>query len=79
MRHKVNNLFEKEFDSEPVYNDKYKKPQTSLHNVSFYGNKVPRENERFACLSVILLDSVVNIDKKILLDSVVNIDKKYYM
>ena len=62
-----------------MYNDKYKKAQTSLPNVSFYGNRVPRENERFACLSVILLDSVVNIDKKILLDSVVNIDKKYYM
>ena len=46
-----------------MHNDKYKKPQTSLHNVSFYGNKVPGENERFACLSAILLDSVVNIDK----------------
>ena len=44
---KVNNLFKKEFNSEPVYNDKYIKAKISLYNVNFYGNKMPRETERY--------------------------------
>ena len=41
---RVNNLLGKEFDSKPVYNDKYIKAKVSLYNVNFYGNKTPREN-----------------------------------
>ena len=63
MWDKVNNLFKKEFDSEPVYNDKYIKAKIDLYNANFYGNKTPRKNERYSCLSAILLDSIVNIDE----------------
>ena len=47
-----------------MYNDKYIKGKISLYNVKFYGNKVSREYEQYNFLSVILLDCVVNIDKK---------------
>ena len=29
-----------------------------------YGNNIPKENKRYTCLSVILLDSIVNVDEK---------------
>ena len=61
---KINNLFKKEFDSKPVYNDKYIKAKISLYNVNFYGIKAPKENECYTCLSVILLDSIADVDKK---------------
>ena len=61
---KVNNLFKKEFNSEPVYNDKCITAKIILYNVNLYGNKMHRKNERYTCLSVILLDSLVNVNKK---------------
>ena len=60
----INNLFKKGFDSKPMYNDKYIKAKTSLSNVNLYGNKIPRENERYTFLSGILLDPVVDVEKK---------------
>ena len=47
-----------------MYNDKYIKTKISLYNANFYGNKVPKENEHYTCLSTILLDSVINVDRK---------------
>ena len=47
---KIKSLFKKKLDNEPMYNDKY--------------IKMPRENERFTCLPVILIDFVTNVDKK---------------
>ena len=41
---KIKALFKKEFDNEPVYNDKI-----SLYNINFYGNKIPKENECCTC------------------------------
>ena len=35
--------------------------------MNFYGNEMPKENERYTCLSVILLDLIF-----------VNSDKEYY-
>ena len=62
---KIKNLFKKEFDSEPVYNDKYIKTKINLYNMNFYDNKMPKGNERYTCLSVVLLDSIfINSDKK---------------
>ena len=69
---KIESLFKKEFNSEPVYNDKYIKTKISL-NAHFYdnnnnsnnnNNEMPKENERYTCLFVILLDSIINVDKK---------------
>ena len=71
IQDKVKNLFKKEFNSETVYNDKYIKIKINLYNANFYGNKVPRENECYKWLSVILLDSIIDVYKK-------NIIHKYF-
>ena len=47
---KVKNITKKEFDSGPVFNEKYLKAKTN--------NKIPQESSHFICLSVILFDSV---------------------
>ena len=68
---KIKSLIKKEFNSEPVYNDKYIKTKIKIYNnkvyTNFQHNKIPKDNEYFACLSVILLDSIF-----------VNSDKEYY-
>ena len=35
-------------------------------NTNFQGNKIPKDNECCACLSIILLDSVLNLDKNMI-------------
>ena len=63
---KVKNI-KKEFDSEPVYNEKYPKAKIKSFNwkinTSFYNNKIPKEDSQFICLSVILIDSVFRTGK----------------
>ena len=66
---KVKNLFKKEFNSEPVYKDKYIRTKIKIYynktNTKFSDNKIPENNEYCACLSVIPLDSVyVNANKE---------------
>ena len=65
---RISNLLKKRFDSETVHNDKYIKTKIKIYNsrinTNFQGNKIPDDNECCACLSVILLDSVVNVDKR---------------
>ena len=62
---KIKNLFKKESDSEPVYNDKDIKTKINSYNMNFYGNKMSKKNERYTCLSLLLLDSIlVNSNKK---------------
>ena len=64
---KVKNTIKKEFDSEPVYNEKYVKAKVKSYNgkisTSFYKNKIPKEGSQFICLSVILIDSVFRTGK----------------
>ena len=61
----------KKINSEPVYNDKYIKTKIKIYNDRVYTNvqqnKIPKDIEYCACLSVILLDSIL-----------VNSDKEYY-
>ena len=68
---KIKSLIKKEFNSEPGYNDKYIKTKTKIYNnrvyTSFQHNKIPKDNEYCACLSVILLDFIF-----------VNSDEEYY-
>ena len=68
---KIKSLIKKEFNSEPVYNDKYIKTKIKIYNnrvyTNFQHNKIPKDNEYCACLSVILLDSIF-----------VNSNKEYY-
>ena len=58
----VENGIRKEFDSEPVYNEKYVKAKIKSNNgkinTNFHNKKIPREGSQFICSSVILIDSV---------------------
>ena len=57
---RVKNSIKKEFDSEPLYNEKYLKAKikscNGKINTNFHNNKLPKEGSRFICLSVILID-----------------------
>ena len=59
-----------EFDGEPVYgyNDKYIKTKTKPYgdklNTNFQCKKLPKENVSYKCLSLIMLDSVISVNKK---------------
>ena len=58
---KVKNILKKEFDSEPVYNEKYLKAKIKSYNgkinTNFHNNKIPKGSSQYICLSVILLHS----------------------
>ena len=60
---KIKNSPKKEFDSEPVYNEKYLKAKIQSYNwkisTNFYNNKIPKEDSQCICLSIILIDSVL--------------------
>ena len=69
---KISNLIHKNFDSNPVYKDKYVNTKirsynndifTNFHNID-NKNKLPEENKLYKCLSLISLDSIIKIDKK---------------
>ena len=59
-----------EFDKEPVYGDKDKYIKTKIKmyedrvNTNFQGKKVPKENASYKCLSLIMLDYVIRVNKK---------------
>ena len=59
-----------ELDSEPVYgdNDKYIKTKIKMYedrvNTNFQGKKVPKEIASYKCRSLIMLGSVIRINKK---------------
>ena len=68
---KYNEIWEKfkitikrEFNDEPVYNEKYLKSKIKSYNgkinTNFHNKKIPREGSQFICLSVILINMVVN-------------------
>ena len=60
---KIKNSPKKEFDSGPVYNEKYLKAKIQSYNgkisTNFYNNKIPKEGSQYICLSIILIDSVL--------------------
>ena len=50
---KVKNSVKKEFDREPVYNEKYLKAKIKSYNgiiTNFRNNKIPKEDSKFICL-----------------------------
>ena len=69
---KIKDLLGKEFDSEPIYNDKYIKTKIKSHNndirTNFHGEgnsrKVPKESCTYKCFSLLSIDSVIKIGKK---------------
>ena len=64
---KVKKSLKKEFDSEPVYNEKYLKAKIKSFNgkinSNFHDDNIPKEGSQFICLSVILMDSVFRTGK----------------
>ena len=67
---RVSSFMNIEFDSEPVYddNDKYIKIKIKSYgdkvNTNDQGNKISKENASYKCLSLIMLDSVIRVNKK---------------
>ena len=69
---KVRDLINKNFDSEPVNNNKYINTKIKLYNNDIRTNfhdennitEVPKENCVYKCLSLISLDSVIKTNKK---------------
>ena len=67
---KVANLLNINFDSEHVYGDvdNYIKTKIKLYgdrvNTNFQGQKLPKENASYKCISSIMLDSVIRVNKK---------------
>ena len=63
---KVKNILKKEFDSEPVYNEKYLKAKIKSYygkiNTNVQNNKILKEGTKCICLSVILNDYVFKAD-----------------
>ena len=64
---KVKHSLKKEFDSEPVYNEKYLKANIKSYKgkikTNSHDNKIQKEGSQFICLSVILIDSVFRTNK----------------
>ena len=56
---KVKSSLKIEFDSEPVYNEKYLKAKIKSYNTkintNFHNSKIPKEYPHCICLSVILI------------------------
>ena len=67
---KISNLMNIKFDSEPDYgdNDKCIKTKIKLYgdkiNTNFQGIKIAKANASYKCLSLIMLDSVIRVNKK---------------
>ena len=63
----ISNLLNIVFYSEPVYgdNDKYIKTKIIMYEDRVNtGKNVPKENASYKCLSLIMLDSVIRVNKK---------------
>ena len=69
---KVKNNSKKEFDSKPVFNEKYLKSKIKSYNgkinTNFHNNnnnlkKIPRTGSQFICLSITLTDSIFRTGK----------------
>ena len=67
---KVSSLMNIKSDSEPAYGDNDKSMKTEIKvygdnvNTNFHGKKIPKENTSCKFLSLIMLDSVVGVNKK---------------
>ena len=66
---KLKVYLKREVNSGPVYNDKYIKSKMKTYNdaayTHFQHNEIPKDNEQYTCLSVIISDSIlVNSNKE---------------
>ena len=67
---RVENLLKIEFDSKPVYGDNDKSIKIKIYggsvNTNFQNKKMPKKKAPCNCLSIIILDSVIEAKKKYL-------------
>ena len=67
---RVGNLLNIDFDNEPVYGDVDKSIKTKIKmygdrvNTNFQGKKVTKESASYKCVSLVMLDSVIRVNKK---------------
>ena len=70
---KISDLVNKKFDSDPIYNNKYINTKiksynndikTNFRNIDNKNNKLPEKNKPYKCTSLILLDSIIKINRK---------------
>ena len=67
---KVEKLLEIKFDSKPIYGDDEKYITTKIKTygdsviANFHDKKIPKEKSPCKCLSIIMLDSVIEAKKK---------------
>ena len=70
---KISDLVDKNFDSDPIYNNKYINTKirsynndikTNFRNIDNKNNKLPEKNKPYKCVSLISLDSIIKINKK---------------
>ena len=70
MWEKIEKLMRIDFESKPVYgdDDKYIKTKIKIYAGSmvtnFHNKKIPEEKAPCKCLSIIMLDSVIKVNKK---------------
>ena len=64
---KVKNSLKKQYDNEPVYNEKYRKAKVKSYNekinTNFHEKKITNKGSHVICLSVSLIDSVFRVGK----------------
>ena len=65
---KIKKLLSAEFDSQPVYDEKY--VNTRVKNfqdkviTKFTDNEILKENTHYSCIGAICVDSVINLEKE---------------
>ena len=69
VRNNVSINIKKEFDSEPIYNEKYLGTKIKSHegkiNTNFHDGGIPKESSHCICLSVILMILFFNRQKQL--------------
>ena len=65
---KIEGLMKINFESKLVYSDKYIKTKIEIYTGSiitnFHNKKMPKEKAPCKCLSIIMIDSVIRVNKK---------------
>ena len=70
IQKRIEKLLEIKFDSKPIYGDDEKYITTKIKTygdsviVNFHDKKIPKEKSLCKCLSIIMLDSVIEAKKK---------------
>ena len=64
---KIKSVLNVKFHSQFIYDDKYVKAKVKTFNNTitlFPGDEIPKERNRYVCISTICIDSVLKADKK---------------